>query len=146
LQVLQASSIIATGGLSYKPHLLYAKEADRQLLLNPLGEPDKRKLDPEILAFIRDAMRTAVSAGTCRQLDIAGLQICAKSGTAEVKGKADHSWVTGFYPKDKPRYCFVVLVEHGGSSGEAAIPLMREVLLYMKSNDPLADDKLLASR
>lgn len=44
-----------------------------------------------------------------------GLNICAKSGTAEVGDGTSHSWFVGYLNDDEHPYAFVVLIEHGGS-------------------------------
>ncbi|MCC7478487.1 hypothetical protein IT575_08495 [bacterium] len=141
LQVLMSSSVIALNGHWCPPHLLYAKEADRQIV--PVAQPpaSDRKLDHDVLALMRQGMRAAVVRGTCRMLNLSGMGVCAKSGTAQSHPhKPDHSWVTGYYPEDNPRYAFVVLVEYGGSSTESAIPVMRNILQYMAKHDPLSHD------
>jgi cell division protein FtsI/penicillin-binding protein 2 len=39
-----------------------------------------------------------------------------------------HGWFVAFAPADNPRIALAVLVEHGGSGGEAAAPVAREIL------------------
>jgi cell division protein FtsI/penicillin-binding protein 2 len=39
-----------------------------------------------------------------------------------------HGWFIAFAPQDKPRIALAVLVEHGGSGGEAAAPVAHEIL------------------
>ena len=54
-------------------------------------------------------------------LDFGKLNVCAKSGTAEVGGgKRPHSWFVGFLDEPDYPYAFVVLVENGGWGTEAA--------------------------
>lgn len=44
-----------------------------------------------------------------------GLQICAKSGTAEIDGgETPHAWFAGFLADEQNPYAFVVFVENGG--------------------------------
>ncbi|MFR1475687.1 MAG: penicillin-binding transpeptidase domain-containing protein [Hydrogeniiclostridium mannosilyticum] len=50
-----------------------------------------------------------------------GLEICAKTGTAEVGGEKDPSaWIVGFSQRQDTPYAFVVVVEEGGSGIQAA--------------------------
>lgn len=58
-----------------------------------------------------------------------GLNLCAKTGTAEVAGQAKpNSWFAGFlYDADNP-YAFVVLVENGGYGIDAAGSVANTVL------------------
>jgi len=62
---------------------------------------------------LRDMMNYNVSAhyGTNR---FPGLNLCAKTGTAEVGDGTSHAWFTGFLLDDAHPYAFVVLVENAG--------------------------------
>lgn len=58
-----------------------------------------------------------------------GLNICAKSGTAEVGGaNQPHAWFSGFLDDDSNPYAFIVLVENGGSGSTAAGSVANTVL------------------
>ena len=57
------------------------------------------------------------------------LDICAKTGTAEVGGgKAAHAWVTGFAKDEDCPLAFSVIVENGDSGYSVAIPTATAVL------------------
>jgi len=43
-----------------------------------------------------------------------GLELCAKSGTAEVGDGSSHAWFTGFLSDSSHPYAFCVVIEHGG--------------------------------
>lgn len=43
-----------------------------------------------------------------------GLNICAKTGTAELGDGTSHAWFAGFLDDEAHPYAFVVLVERGG--------------------------------
>jgi peptidoglycan glycosyltransferase len=62
-----------------------------------------------------------------------GLELCAKSGTAEVgEGKRPHSWFTGFLDREDCPLAFVVVVENGGTgsrvAGSVAGKVMKEAV------------------
>lgn len=141
LQVLWMSNLVATNGMWYEPHLLYAKTTDGRVVPTQPGRPSKRPLSQEALNIVKQGMRMAVTSGTCKQLNVTGLSVCAKTGTAEtgIRGQADHAWVTGFYPMDKPKYGFVLFCENGGLSSEAVVPEARQLLLFLKRYKPGKD-------
>ncbi len=57
------------------------------------------------------------------------LNICAKSGTAEVAtGQAPHAWFAGFLDDSKHPLAFIVLVENGGSGASTAGSIASNVL------------------
>lgn len=59
-----------------------------------------------------------------------GLNLCAKSGTAQIDSKDSHNtaWFVGFMDDDKNPYAFVVVVEHGNSGSQTAGPIANKVL------------------
>jgi penicillin-binding protein 2 len=141
LQVLWMSNLVATNGLSYPPRLLYAKTADGRVLPTETMKPIKHPLSEEALSFVKQGMRMAATSGTCKSLNLSGMSVCAKTGTAEtgIAGKADHSWVTGFYPMNKPKYGFVVFCENGGLSSAVVVPEARQMLQFLKKYKPAKD-------
>jgi penicillin-binding protein 2 len=62
---------------------------------------------------VQEGMRMVVTSGTGRGLNSELVHIAGKSGTAEVGVKKDkiHSWITGYFPYENPRYAFTVLCE-----------------------------------
>ncbi len=57
------------------------------------------------------------------------MDICAKSGTAEVGGgRAPNAWFTGFLRSSETPYAFVVLVENGGGGADVAGSVAARVL------------------
>lgn len=60
-----------------------------------------------------------------------GLSVCAKTGTAEVSGQADTSWMIGFCQDEDKPYAFAVVVEEGGygitTAGKIASTLLTSI-------------------
>ena len=85
-------------------------------------------------------MRDGVSGGgTAYGLDISGIKVAAKTGTAEIGTLKQYvnSWSTGFFPYDNPRYAFVVLMERGPRANTLGATLvMRGLLEYMVAELP----------
>ena len=68
-----------------------------------------------------------------------GLEIAAKSGTAELDGDtASHSWFAGYSEKEDFPYAFVVIVENGGSgyynAGTIAGSVMQTAYQYLSED------------
>ena len=57
-----------------------------------------------------------------------GLDIYAKSGTAEVYGKEPNAWFTGFIKNEDAPYAFIVCIENGGYGSSVAGPVANSVL------------------
>ena len=101
--MLRYVSAIANGGSVVEPSLLLDTPSGSSTTL--LSGTTANKL--------RDMMNYNVSAhyGTNR---FPGLNLCAKTGTAEVGDGTSHAWFTGFLLDDAHPYAFVVLVENAG--------------------------------
>ncbi len=96
-------------------------------------------INKDEMKIVQAGMRMAVTMGTARYLNIPGISVAAKSGTAQVGyGNTNtNSWIIGFFPYKNPKYAFAVLMERGPKnvSGNATY-VMREVLKYMIANTP----------
>ena len=72
-------------------------------------------------------------------MNIPQVQIAAKTGTAELGTiKANvNSWVVGFFPYEKPRYAFAIVMEKGRRENTiGALYVMRELFDWMTQNTP----------
>jgi cell division protein FtsW (lipid II flippase) len=88
-------------------------------------------------AFLRVAMREAVTSGTGRVLASHPVAIAGKTGTAEVQGAPSHSWFVGFAPADSPRIAFAVVVENAGYGGRVAAPLAGDIVTAARATGVL---------
>ncbi|GEM_PF-2342005 len=158
LQVLWSATLVATDGWWYPPRLLKGKvvagrvenvdrrgltlrtAADGSRILPADEQPVRRPISDAALSALRRGMRLAVIDGTCERLDLDGMYVCAKTGTAEtgIEDEDDHAWVCGYYPYQDPQYAFVVFFQNGGSAGETAVPAAAELLRFIRDNPPLA--------
>ena len=82
---------------------------------------------------VKRAMRLAATEGTAKACDIRGLDVCAKTGTAQNGSSHDHAWFTCFAPEKNPRVVVTVLVEHGGFGADSALPVAKALLLECRS-------------
>ena len=110
LQLAKMISIFANGQGLVHPHLIKAV-AGKQI---NIGENRTVKLSDETVNNINNALRGVVDnpSGTAHEIEIEGLKIYAKTGTAQVSGKLAHGWLVGYAGRDKPRYTFCIFLEH----------------------------------
>lgn len=110
IQMLRAVASIANNGTLVVPHIL--KDTDTTL------QQTKLSIDPNYLQVIREGMRLVATTGTAKILGTAPVAVAAKTGTAQVGVHNEYinSWATGFFPYEKPRYAFVVIMEKAPTS------------------------------
>ena len=71
--------------------------------------------------------------GTGRRAKVPGLEMAAKTGTAEYgprQNRRKHTWMIAFAPYEKPTIALAILVEDGDSGGRTVAPLIRAALAY----------------
>jgi penicillin-binding protein 2 len=132
IQMARVAAFIANGGHLLRPHFVRGADAPR---LPPI-------VRPETIAAVREGMRLVVAAGTGWRARLSSVEVCGKTGSAQVVGRArlektpnvhelvPHGWFIAFAPAERPRIALAVLVEHGGSGGEAAAPVARRILAH----------------
>ncbi len=125
LELIRGIASIANGGSLVTPHLLLGLPTETTEL--PLKAKD--------LKVIQEGMRQGVLDGTGRVLNISGVNIASKSGTAELGVKKDliNSWITGYFPYEDPKYAFVVIMEKGSVKNlHGAVFAARETIEWMR--------------
>ena len=81
---------------------------------------------------LKDYMRASVEYGTSLKCQSEFVTAGAKTSTAQTgivenNKKIEQSWIAGFFPFDKPKYCIVVLSEAGRGGGESCGPVFKEI-------------------
>jgi penicillin-binding protein 2 len=104
---------------------------------------------PEQLAVAHDGMFRVVNGsgtGTGSRIDINGVKMAGKTGTAQVQALVsrgqvgawktrDHSLFVCYAPADKPRYAIAVVIEHGTFGARAAAPVAKDVMTFLFDRD-----------
>ena len=117
IQAAVYAAAIANGGKLFTPYVVASTTpAFTQV---PISDPD--------LAVVRAGMRLAVTStrkdATVPQLNIPGIDIAAKTGTAQIgtHNQYVNSWSIGFWPADNPKYAYAVVLEQGPSTETAGV-------------------------
>ena len=135
LQLAIMTSRIASGR-NLQPSLLFGHE-------KPPGPA--LPFTPEQFAVAHDGMFRVVNGsgtGTGSRIDIGGIKMAGKTGTAQVRAlisrghvgdwkSRDHSLFVCYAPTDIPRYAMSVVVEHGTFGARAAAPIAKDVMTFL---------------
>jgi penicillin-binding protein 2 len=127
LELVRGVAAIANGGTLVTPHVAKDIPTSKELL----------PLPPEDVEVIREGMRQGVTQGIGAALNMEGVHIASKSGTAELGVKKDlvNSWISGFFPYEHPKYAFVVIMEKGSVNNvHGAIFAAKETIEWMRDN------------
>ncbi len=110
-------SAIANGGSVYEPTLLGHGSLDKETEL--LSADTAQKISEMMNYNVQNAYGSWV---------FPGLNVSAKTGTAEVGDGTSHAWMTGFLNDPEHPYAFVVILEHAGGGLANAGPVANAVL------------------
>ncbi|HWR40491.1 MAG TPA: FtsW/RodA/SpoVE family cell cycle protein [Patescibacteria group bacterium] len=88
-----------------------------------------RPVNAQRAEILHDMMISVVAEGTGTAAQVRGIAIAGKTGTAENPHGASHAWFIGFAPADQPQIALAVIVENGGSGGEVAAPIARQIFM-----------------
>jgi penicillin-binding protein 2 len=143
IQMAVLISAIANGGTVLWPRLVDRVESPDALSGGPPQSfpsglvRDRLNVHARNLQIVRRAMLADVEdpEGSGRDAAVQGLQICGKTGTAQVQDEHNHTighnyWFASFAPYDKPKYAVVIMVEstvERGSGGGIGGPIAHDI-------------------
>lgn len=132
IQALVAVSALANGGKILIPSIIFTSTTTIA---------EGRQIDgmAESFRVPREGMRLSVKEGTASGLNVSYVEIAGKTGTAELGARKQfvNSWVIGFFPYEKPKYAFVVVMERGPVTNlTGGTYVMRQLLDWMHVNTP----------
>jgi len=153
LQLANAMCIIANKGFYYVPHFVEKIEGEKptDTILN------KYRRKHEVLTHVSDAafesiilgMQDVVESGTAVAARIPGIDICAKTGTAQNRRVLDgrvvelpnNSMFVCFAPREDPKIAIAVVVENAGFGATWAAPI-GSLLVEKYLNDTLRPERV----
>jgi len=148
LQLAQAASIVADGGIKHRPHLVLATRDTVTGEVKTVEQPPAENLgfSAANVSVVRDGLVAVVTGGTARAVFAgAGYQAAGKTGTAQAVTMAqntkynartleehqrDHALFMAFAPANDPKIAVALIVENAGWGAGAAAPIARRVFDY----------------
>lgn len=120
MQMVNFTAAIANRGWYYKPHILKNIQ-DVDTISSKYTKKHKTSIDANYFEPVIEGMFEVYDKGTAAHIQIPGIEICGKTGTAEnftkIDGQrvqlTDHSIFVAFAPKDDPKIAIAVFVENG---------------------------------
>lgn len=127
LTFMRAMGRIAGGGTGAEPYLMAKITRGEKTAYEAKTETSSRALKAEAAAKLTEYLRNNV-ATMYGDWQFGGLNVCAKSGTAEHEGETADAMFAGFCVDENCPLAFVVFVENGGSGSAVAAPIAAKVL------------------
>lgn len=119
IQLANMIAAIANRGYFYTPHII--KSIDGEAIDTKYTTPKYTTIDIANFDPVIQGMFDVYNKGTAKNLQVKGIEICGKTGTAEnfmkidgVKTQlTDHSIFVAFAPRNNPKIAIAVFVENG---------------------------------
>lgn len=137
ITMLRIVSAVANGGNAISFNIVdsLANQAGKALDFT-LPRNQLSMMNSDVAAKLKEMMRYNVTNhyGESRYK---GLNLCAKSGTAQIDSDENHNiaWFVGFMDDSEHPYAFVVVIENGNSGSQTAGPVAKRVLTKLVESE-----------
>ncbi|NOK63076.1 MAG: penicillin-binding protein 2 [Chloroflexi bacterium AL-W] len=130
LDMAQMVAVIANDGKLMRPYIVerVRDSVSQEVLFQREPEVLREVISPQAAQQMREVMKQSVEIGYAKPVELPGVSIGAKTGTAEVSSGDPHSWFVAIAPVEQPRFAIAVIVENGGEGSRSALPVARQVL------------------
>lgn len=146
IQLTSMMAAVANRGYYYTPHIV--RKIAGQKIPSRFTTKHITAIEKKYFNAVIDGLSDVYNFGTARGLNVPGIEICGKTGTAEnfarVNGKrvqlTDHSIFAAFAPKNNPKIAIAVLIENSGAGRTIAGPIASLMIeKYLKRKISLTD-------
>jgi len=122
INILQAFNTLANNGVLITPHLIDYFKNDLESISFPKKTIPVNVFSPDTVEFLKSILKHAVENSVVSSLKPKYMDICGKSGTAQIAIKGNYtdsatigSYI-GFFPCDKPKVTMIVTINNPKSS------------------------------
>jgi penicillin-binding protein 2 len=141
LQLANAMAIIANKGYYYTPHFVDSIEnetiADTVFLAKYRKKHTPLHIPDSSYEAVHAGMQDVTEYGTATRAKVAGINMCAKTGTAQNPHGKNHGLFVAFAPRENPTIAIAVVVENAGYGGVVAAPIA-SLMIEKYINDTLS--------
>ncbi len=145
LQIANAYSAIANGGVLMKPYLVKSVTRNStELVYTAKAETVRRVISEKTANRVKDLLLNVVQNGTGKSNKFDNILVCGKTGTSQQLDDGRYSKehytgsFAGFFPYQNPKIAMIVVIDRPKLShygGATAAPVFREIVLRWASSD-----------
>jgi cell division protein FtsI/penicillin-binding protein 2 len=149
LQMTCAFCTVANGGYLVRPSIIKEFRADDKRIVNRRQNLVRQVLKPSTVDILKDIMHEVVTRGTGTNADIAGINVCGKTGTSQIlrddgSGYDSNRHIAsfgGWFPMEDPKICMYIAIKDPKNKyygGDIAAPVFAEIgngLIQLEGRD-----------
>ena len=134
LQMALVAAAIANNGSIMTPHVLDNVRDEQGSVIRRYNPTQWREATSAATAnAVKQMMIEVARRGTATRAQISGIEVAAKTGTAQTVGNNAHAWLISFAPADAPKVAVAVIVESQPGLGDVtggriAAPIAQRVM------------------
>lgn len=141
LQMALMAAAVSDYGKMYRPQVAHDIRGPDGEVIRRFEEHFARQVPAsrETFKAVQYGMRQTVigPGGTGKVVNLEGVAVAGKTGSAEVNGKRPHAWFICFAPVGNPKIAIAVIAEQGGHGSTSAAPVARAILdVYFGKKKP----------
>jgi peptidoglycan glycosyltransferase len=124
LHVAMIAAAVVNHGVMMRPRLVAEiRSADGAVVTRSSPGVLCVPMSADAARIVAAGMRDAVEWGTARAANLPEYAVGGKTGTAENPHGAPHAWFVGYAQHAGRKVVLAIIIENGGSGGQAAAPL-----------------------
>lgn len=130
-QMMMVMGCIANSGSAVEPYAVDYVQSPKDFRIKTQSQVSEEiSLPVNVASELKRMLRSNVE-NYYGDSKFPGLEMCGKTGTAQIDNGESHSWFVGFSQNEQTPYAIVVVVENGGSglktAGAVANKVMQEI-------------------
>ena len=136
LHMCMIASAVANDGIMMEPRMVISAVSQTGSTHAEFTSKVYRKaMSADHAAVLQDYMRTVATNGTGTAAAIPGVQVCGKTGSAEMDTQENtNAWFVGYLDEADSPYAIAIVVEDAGGGGSIAAPIAKEIFTWMLQN------------
>lgn len=139
IQMAGIISPVVNEGEYVQPYVLKGFENQKGEMVKKFTELRKNVISKETANNLKSVMNSTVGEGTAIVTQIEGIEVGAKTGTAEALGEELHGWFLGYFKHEGKYYTLGVMVpniknvyeDRKPGGGNTAGPIFRDIVLEL---------------
>ncbi|WP_250278809.1 peptidoglycan D,D-transpeptidase FtsI family protein [[Clostridium] colinum] len=125
---------IANNGIMMKPYIVDSNIDYKGKIINKtIPKKLTNAFSIQTAQTLKNMLQKVVTEGTGKKAQIKDISISAKTGTAQIEGKEEHTWFLGMAPTENPNIVISIILENSGENSNI-VEIARDIINFTYNN------------